>query len=204
MRKPLALVAAGLIALSGCSAAPAAPAPTTPAARPTTAAPAATTSADAAAVLASVGLTGLTGRQAVEKLDQDPTKRPLAFRASVRPDRLILNDGTREASLPLSGENSFYLSIAPYAARTHECFFHSLATCQGELVSKPVHVRIVDAAGTVLVDADATTYANGFVGFWLPANITGKVTVTTEGRTGTVPFATGPQDPTCLTTLKIA
>ena len=203
MRKPLTLVAAGLIALSGCSAAPTATAPTTPAARQTPATPAAAASADAATVLASVGLNGLSARQAVEKLDQDPTKRPLAFRASVRPDKLILNDGTREASLPLTGENSFYLSIAPYASRTHECYFHSLATCQGELVAKPVHVKIVDAAGAVLVDADATTYANGFVGFWLPANITGTVTVTTDGKTGTVPFATGLEDATCLTTLKL-
>ena len=31
-----------------------------------------------------------------------------------------------------------------------------------------------------------------------------EVTVTADGKTGTVPFATGPEDATCLTTLQVS
>ena len=185
---------AALVALAGCSA------------QATTPAPAATTSAGAPAasdVLASLGLSGLSGQQIVEKLDQDPTARPLQLKASVRPDHVIVGDGKAETSVPLSGANEFYLSIAPFASQTHDCYFHSLATCKGELANTSVHVTITDAAGATLVDADATTYANGFVGFWLPRDISGTVTVTVDGKTGSVPFATGPEDATCLTTLQV-
>lgn len=194
------VVAAALVALlatSGCSQ------PTTPAAP----GPAASTAASAATsddVLASLGLAGLDGRQIVEKLDQDSTPRPLPMKASVRSDRVVVGNGKAEVGVPITGDDGFYLSIAPYATRTHECYFHSLATCKGELTGRSVHVTITDSTGRKLVDADATTYANGFVGFWLPRGIKGTVTVTTDGRTGTVPFATGPEDATCLTTLKVA
>ena len=197
MKKPLvALTLAALVTLAGCAAGPA------PAASPAAATPAAAAPAQGE-VLAAVGLAGLTGQQIVEKLDQDPTARPLPMKASVRPDHVVIGNERGEVNVPLQGEDSFYLSIAPYANRTHECYFHSLATCRGEMQSADVHVTIVDSAGKVLVDQDATTYANGFVGFWLPRDISGTVTVTSGGRTGSVPFATGPEDATCLTTLQV-
>ena len=199
-----AVALVGLLALAACGA-PAVPA--VPAAqgstRPASAAAAAPVAGDAAALLAQFGLAGKNAQQVVESLDQDPRKRPLPLRASVRPDRLVLSDGTSEASLPLTGERSFYLSVAPYVTRTHDCFNHSLATCQGELAGRPVRVTITDSAGAVLVDADRTTYANGFVAFWLPRNVSGTITVTADGRTGTVPFATKADSATCITTLKL-
>ncbi|MDO5535784.1 MAG: CueP family metal-binding protein [Propionibacteriaceae bacterium] len=182
--------AAALILLAGCSA----PATTHPAP------PAAGQSGD---VLATVGLAGKTGQQIVDELDQSPDARPLPLRASVRYDHVVIGDGTNETQVPIEGDQ-FYLSIAPFATQTHECFYHSLATCMGELQETDLHVRIVDSTGTVLVDEDTTTYANGFVGFWLPQDISGEVTVTADGKTGTVPFATGPDDATCLTTLQIS
>ena len=139
----------------------------------------------------------------VEALDQDPRPRPLPLRASVRAREVILNEGGTEAALPLTSDR-FYLSVAPYRTRTHECYFHNLGTCQGELSGKPVHVTITDSAGQRLVDADATTYANGFVAFWIPQNTTGTVTVTADGLTGTVPFDSGADGATCLTTLKLS
>lgn len=195
MKKSLAALSlAALVALTGCSAQPAAPSnPSAPAAAPAN-----------QDVLASVGLAGLDGRQIVEKLDQDPAARPLNMKASVRPDHVVIGSAAGEVNVPIEGEDSFYLSIAPYATQTHECYFHSLATCRGEMVSAPVTVKIVDDAGTVLVDEQATTYANGFVGFWLPKDIKGTVTVTADGKTGSVPFATGPEDATCLTTLQVS
>ncbi len=200
MKKSLvSLSLAALVALAGCST----PAPTAPAAnqaKPAASAPAAGQSGD---VLAAVGLAGLSGKQIVDKLDQDPTARPLPLKASVRFDHVVVGNGTSETKVPIEGDE-FYLSIAPYAKQTHECFYHSLATCNGEMKAAPVHVKIVDDAGKVLVDEDATTYKNGFVGFWLPKNIKGQVTVTADGKTGTVPFGTGPEDATCLTTLQVA
>ncbi|WP_206079985.1 CueP family metal-binding protein [Propioniciclava coleopterorum] len=198
--KHLTLALAGVAALAvlaGCTGAPAASAPATKPATQTTSA-----AGDPSAVLASMGFTGMSGEQIVEKIDQDSSARPLAMKASVRPDKVVLGNAQGEVVVPLK-DKGFYLSIAPFARQTHECYFHSLATCKGEMVSTPVHVTIKDAAGAVLVDEDTTTYANGFVSFWLPRNIAGTVTVTADGRTGTVPFATGAEDATCLTTLQV-
>ena len=188
---------AALAVLAGCTAAPATPAPASQKPAGQQSAP-----AKSGDVLASLGFAGMTGEQIVEKIDQDPAARPLKMKASVRPDKVVIGNAQGEVAVPLK-DKGFYLSIAPFAKQTHECYFHSLATCKGEMASKPVHVTIKDASGTVLVDEDATTYANGFVGFWLPRNITGTVTVTANDLTGTVPFATGAEDATCLTTLQV-
>lgn len=153
--------------------------------------------------LAAYGLAGLTGQEIVEQLDTSTEARPLAFGASVREDEVLLSDGSTETSVPLP-EDVQYLSIAPYLTTTHDCYYHSLATCQGELVGQDVHVTITDDAGEVLVDETATTYTNGFVGFWVPRDVTGTITVTADGLTGAIPFTTEPGSPTCLTTLQLA
>lgn len=200
-----ALAVVGALTLAGCAAPTASEPARTPAS--VSAAPASTqtpTPGDADALLAQLGLTGKSAKQAVESLDRDARARPLPMRASVRADRLILSDGTTEASLPIEGEKGFYLSVAPFVTKTHECYFHSLATCQGELVDRPVKVTITDGAGAVLVDAETRTYTNGFVGFWLPRDISGTVTVASEGKTGSVPITTNVDSPTCLTTLRLS
>ncbi|WP_347353798.1 copper-binding periplasmic metallochaperone CueP [Intrasporangium sp.] len=182
----VAVLAAVVLALAGCSntATPDAPAPA------------------ADSVVHQLGFDGRSAEQIVQAVDSSPEARPLGFGASVRDTQLVLTAGERESSLPLPADR-FYLSIAPYRTQTHECFFHSLATCQGELAGADVTVTIVDARGKVLVDEQTTTYANGFVGFWLPRDVTGTVTVTHDGRKGSVPFATTAGSPTCLTTLRL-
>ena len=65
-------------------------------------------------------------------------------------------------------------------------------------------MTISAADGGVLVDETATTYENGFVGFWLRRGIEGTITVTWDGLTATAPIATGPHDPTCVTTLQLS
>ena len=153
-------------------------------------------------IAAAHGLGGLDARSIIEQLEATPiAERPATLMAFVRPGELLLSDSTGQASLPLPDE--FYLSVAPYAMKTHECYFHSLTTCLGELRSAAVHVKVVDAAGTVLIDENLHTNDNGFVGMWLPRGVEGTLTIDTDGRSATTPIATGEDDPTCLTTMKL-
>ncbi len=200
-RLPLTLLAATTLALvTACSPATSPGQAASPAAPPSASAPVATQDD---AVLAALGLDGLTGAQIVERLDASPEARPLAMTASVREDAVLVGDGTTEVAVPLE-DGRFYVSIAPYVSGTHECYFHSLATCQGELAGEDVEVTITASDGTVLVDEAATTYANGFVGFWLPEDVEGTIEVRQGELAGSVPFSTTPGSPTCVTTLKMA
>lgn len=191
-----ALVASPLLALgvlTACSVPPARP-------------PASTgvpSTHDADALLAAFGLQGRSGREVVESLDRLDQQRPLPVAASVRSDRVLLSDGTRDAEVPIEGD-AFYLSIAPYRTRTHDCWFHNLGTCRGELANTDLHVTITTADGRVLVDKDTTTYANGFVGFWIPKDVTGTIVVTRDGLTATSDFASDARGATCVTTLPLA
>lgn len=199
-RRLLALLAAAgltLTAVAGCGS------PTTPAAQETSA-PAAVAPGGSGtdAILDELGVAGKDATQVVEALDQTTGERRRDVLASVRYDSVVLKDATREASVPLP-DGRFYLSVAPYLEQTHDCFFHSLTTCTGELAGQDVDVTITDATGKALVDGKFTTYANGFVGFWLPRDITGTITVSADGRTATSPISTGPDAPTCLTTLQL-
>lgn len=192
------LTAAALLSLGavvGCSAAT----------EPTPAPPAASevVAGDAEALLSAHGFSGKSPREVVEALDQEPAARPLPLMASVRYDEVMLDDGTTQASLPLDGDE-FYLSVAPYENQTHDCYFHNLGTCQGELVNADVHITVVSEDGETLVDEDATTYANGFVAVWVPKDIKGTVTVTKDGKTGEVAFSSDPEGATCITTLQMA
>ncbi len=113
---------------------------------------------------------------------------------------MLLSDGSTEAAMPLDGDQ-FYLSLAPYETSTHECYFHNLGTCRGELAGEDVHVTISTDDGEVLVDEQVTTYANGFVGFWIPKDVAGSVVVTRDGKRAESRFSSDAEGPTCLTTL---
>ncbi len=158
--------------------------------------------ADGTDLLATLGLEGSTGREVVETLDRSDAERPLLVGASVRYDEVLLSDGVTEQSLPIEGDD-FYLSLAPYETSTHDCYYHNLSTCRGELSGEDVHVTITADDGEVLVDEDATTYANGFVGFWVPRDLTGTIVVTQDGRTAQSAFSSGSDGGTCVTTLKL-
>lgn len=182
------LSAAALLTLAGCSAA-----------APSTTTAASTSSND---VVRELGFAGENAKQIVQAIDSSPDARPLAYMASVKEGQLLLTKDGRQASLPLPAD-SFYLSIAPYLTQTHDCYYHSLATCKGELSQQAVTVTITEDSGKVLVNEQTKTYSNGFVGFWLPRDIKGTVTVKHENHTGTADFATMPDSATCLTTLKL-
>ncbi|WP_281366691.1 CueP family metal-binding protein [Nocardioides massiliensis] len=111
------------------------------------------------------------------RADHRPSRQAGAGRAAEGPDGVgaargaDAHLGRREVSLDVP-EDRFYLAVAPYVDQTHECFYHSLTTCLGELDSADVRVKIVDEANDeVLVDEVRTTFDNGFLGFWLPRDI---------------------------------
>lgn len=156
---------------------------------------------EGAGLLEAQGLAGKTGREIVEALDQLDAPRPLPVAASVRYDEVVVTDGVTEEVLPI--EDQFYLSLAPYETSTHECYFHNLGTCRGELADTDVHVTITTDDGEVLVDEDATTYANGFVGFWVPKDVQGTITVEKDGKVAESPFSSDPEGATCVTTLPL-
>ena len=193
-----ALAAIGALTLAGCTATGAGPAGSTG-----STSPAATAPAEIDAVLASAGLEGQDAEQVVAALEASTDDRTAGPVGSVRYDHVLLTGSAGEAAMPLP-DDLFYLSIAPYVERTHDCFYHNLATCQGELAGESVHVTVTDEAGATVVDQDVTLQANGFTGLWLPRDTTGELTVTYEDKRATTPIATGPEDPTCLTTLRLS
>lgn len=158
--------------------------------------------AAATEVLDRYGLTDMDARGVIERLDTMPVaERPDTLLASVQPTELVLTDTAAGsiATLPMPDEQ-FYLSVAPYEDQTHDCLFHSLTTCLGEMAGEPVDITVTDETGRTVVDETRTAYDNGFVGLWLPRDLTGTLTVEHDGKSSTVPIATGDDDLTCLTT----
>ncbi len=141
----------------------------------------------------------------IDRLEAMPLdERPQDVLASVRQDEVVGSaaDGSREVSVPI--QDGHYLSIAPYLDRTHDCFFHSLTTCTGEMGNEELTVRIVDdRTGEVYVDETARANDNGFIGFWLPRDVAATVTVTGVGGTAEASVQTGAEDLTCLTSMQL-
>lgn len=159
---------------------------------------------DSASLLEAFGLDGMTAAQIIDHLDRlSDAERPVDLMASVRTDELVLSAGQEEIALELP-EDRYYLSVAPFIEQTHDCFYHSLTTCRGELPSAVVQLRATDSDGTVLVDQSATTYDNGFVGVWLPRALEGTIDVTYGDLRGQTAFSTAGDGPTCITTLQLA
>ena len=189
--KRAAITAAALaLALTGCSAAD--PEPTADG----------TESQDT--FLTTHGLAGMDAVEIIDHLDrQKVTERPTDLIASVRNDELLLSSDDQEVVVDLP-DNQTYVSIAPYLTSTHDCFYHSLTTCLGELDNEDIQVTITDeATGEVLVDEATTTFDNGFSGFWLPDDVTGLIEVSYQGRTGTTEFSTTDDGATCVTDLHL-
>lgn len=146
--------------------------------------------------LSPVGLVNRLDRLAIET-------RPGELTASVLPDELVLTARGEERSLDLPADR-FYLSVAPYGTNTHDCFHHSLTTCTGELADTQLRIKVIDrASGKVLVDQQRSTFANGFVGLWLPRDIEATLRITSKLGQGSVEISTAADAPTCLTTLKL-
>ncbi len=196
-RAGLAALAAAALALAGCTAG-------TTSADTAPAIDAPTIAADA--LLTSHDLAGLDARGVIDALDAVPlAERDADLMASIRPDQLLLSDadGT-EVSLPMP-EDAFYVSIAPYVNDTHDCYYHSLTTCKGEMGGQTVHVTVTDVAtGKVILDEDRVAFDNGFVGLWLPRDLDVTVSVEADGRSATAELSTrSVEDATCVTTMQL-
>lgn len=151
-----------------------------------------------AAFLNKYGFTGLSVEEIVNKLDSS-TSDPAGLKASITGEALVLSDQAEEVRLDLP-KGQFYLSFAPYVDQTHPCGFHSLSSCQGELVNKQVHAVITDKNGNEIINSEMTTMENGFIGVWLPSDIEATVTVSYNGLIAQAPITTYADSETCLTT----
>ena len=155
--------------------------------------------------LSEYDLDGLDAREIIEHLDTMlVAERPDDLIASVQSDALLLSDDDgNQASLDLP-DDDFYVSIAPYLDQTHNCYFHSLTTCLGELGNKAIAVTVTDASDdTVILNETIRTYDNGFAGVWLPRGIDATLTIELGDRAASMPISTTDDDPTCLTTLQL-
>lgn len=160
---------------------------------------------DADAMLAKYDIDApASATELIEQLQAQPlADRPDGLMASVRVNELLLASGENEISLALP-QDEFHLSIAPYLTDTHECFYHSLTTCVGELGDEDFHVTITDdASEKVLFDRDVTTFENGFFDVSLPAGL--DITVLIEDGEHSVELLLGTRadDATCVTTAQL-
>lgn len=156
-------------------------------------------------LLAALDLAGLDVATVIERLDAMPVaERPTDLVASVQPDALVLRDESgREGRLPMP-DDAVYISIAPFRAQTHDCHFHSLTTCVGELSDTELRIVLTAADGSVLLDETRRTHDNGFTGVWVPRGIEATLTVESAGLTGSVPLSTtSSDDRTCITDLQL-
>lgn len=191
-------VAAGavscLLLLAGCSAGDDGSAPHPDA-------PTVTSTAD---LLAAHDLEGMSGEEIVDTLEADTRERPLPLEASVRSDEVIVSQDGYETSVPLQS-GLFYVSFAPYRDQTHECRYHALGSCQGELVGETFRVEVSDQAGNPVIEDQRTTGTNGFIGLWLPKDDRFMLTVTAEDQmSAQVEIGTSADDPTCVTTVQLS
>lgn len=155
--------------------------------------------------LSEHGLGGMDAVEAIDHLDQQAVDdRPSDLMASVYPDELVLAGEAQEVTLDLPEEKS-YVSIAPYVSTTHDCFYHSLTTCRGELANEKLDVQITDSAtGDRVIDDQVATFDNGFAGFWVPSDFEGTIDITHEGKSGSVDFSTAEDAATCITDLRLS
>ena len=133
--------------------------------------------------------------------EEDPS---ISYARDPQTHELLLSGPDQEEHAVPLPEARFYLSVAPYVDGTHDCFFHSLTTCRGEMSEEEIDVRIETADGEVLVDETRRTFDNGFVGFWLPRDVEATITLARGDERGSATVTTGDEDLTCLTTVRLA
>ncbi|WP_396290673.1 CueP family metal-binding protein [Curtobacterium sp. KT1] len=157
-------------------------------------------------ILAEHGLDALDVRELIETLDAMPLdERTETLITSVTAETVTLTDQHgHTAEVPLPGDE-IYVSVAPYGAQTHDCFYHSPTGCLGELRNADVGVTVTDTAtGEVIIDKDMRTFDNGFVGIWLPRGVETSILITHDDQVATSELSTvGDDAQTCVTTMQL-
>ena len=97
----------------------------------------------------------LSAREMIEAMEASDETYDLQLASLTAKSLLVIDKDDKEFSIPVG--NEFYLSLAPYINMSHECYNHSLLTCQGELVNEKVRITITDSRGTTLVDEETKT-----------------------------------------------
>jgi len=201
-----AIAIAAILTLAGCSTTTAGPAESG-GPNANSANQSAQDAAAAQAILAGFGVNGTNAHEVISTLDAQPVaERPKGLVASVRPGELVVGNADGDQSALPMPTDEFYLSIAPYMNHAHDCYFHSLTTCTGEMSNTPIHLSIVDkSTGEAIVDTETSTYDNGFIGTWLPRGIQATVTITADGKSATKDISTAKDDDaTCVTDMHLA
>lgn len=123
--------------------------------------------------------------------------------ASITSHELIVTDSNEKETAYKLPEEEFFVSIAPFVEKTHECAIHSLTGCQGELVEKEFAVYIQDEKGNVVVDKTMASFKNGFIDLWLPRDKTYQVKIEYDGKAAESEISTFEGDNTCITTMRL-
>ncbi len=204
LAKVIAATSLGVVVLAGCSS-------TGDSTGASNSAPAsgsvATSPANASLATASFDeLKAADAREVIDALEAVPlSQRRSDLRASVKSKELTLTDTSNNSATLTMPADAFYLSVAPYVSQTHSCTYHSLTTCKAELGDKTLHVKLVTDSGATVMDQDVTAANDGFVGLWLPRDITGTLTFDYDGKTASTDISTvDDDDPTCLTTMQLS
>ena len=116
---------------------------------------------------------------------------------SVTAMELIIEKNGVETKIKLP-KDEFFVSIAPYYEKTHECVTHFLTKCLGELKNEVFLVEIKNEKGEMIVSEEITSTARGWIDLWLPRDQTFDVTLTHNGTTKTMAITTFSTSKTCV------
>src|SRR5699024_9950343 len=123
--------------------------------------------------------------------------------ASITSHELIVQeDGVTKETYDLPAD-AFFVSIAPFETKTHECAVHSLTGCQGELVEEVFDVQITDEKGKKIVDEKMTSLENGYIDLWLPRDQEFAVKIQKDDKLVESTISTFEGDNTCITTMQL-
>lgn len=143
----------------------------------------------------------LSPKQAIE-LAQSWHRKGIASVAVTPTEIQASLPGGKQASIALGDE--FYVSVAPYVKRTHECDYHVPTGCTGEMIDAKMHLKITDEkTGEVIKDEDVQIQQDGFLDLWLPRNKKFIVEFTYKGKKAKEVLGTSEKDRTCVTTMKL-
>lgn len=144
-------------------------------------------------------LAGKDSVQIVHDLEHLPlVERPRDLSAVVQPHGVVLTQAGLDIRLQLPDE-WFYVAVAPYTEEPVDCFNRSLTAGVGELRNLPLNAHVVETgSGRVLAGRERRTTDSGFVGFWLPRETSGTITLSHGELGGSVDFSTHDDGPTCL------